>query len=191
MINARQLADIPVLDLDGQEVRLGDLWSHRPAILVWLRHYGCVFCQEQTAEFLKRRADIERRGAALAFVGNGSPRFARGFRDEYCPGCTVLTDPRLDSYRAIGARSGLLNTLGPQAWGSALRAFRRGARQRGVQGHAFQQGGVLVVAPGDRLLYSHLSSAAGDHPSLDAILAAIPAARRAEAGRVSHAQGVA
>jgi hypothetical protein len=27
-------------DQDGNEVRLGDLWDERPAVLIWLRHYG-------------------------------------------------------------------------------------------------------------------------------------------------------
>jgi hypothetical protein len=34
------LADLVLLDHDGREVRLGDLWSERPVALVWLRHYG-------------------------------------------------------------------------------------------------------------------------------------------------------
>ena len=34
------LADIGLPDQDDREVRLGDLWSQRPAVLVWLRHYG-------------------------------------------------------------------------------------------------------------------------------------------------------
>jgi hypothetical protein len=34
------LADIVLPDQDGHEVRLGDVWSDRPAALVWLRHYG-------------------------------------------------------------------------------------------------------------------------------------------------------
>lgn len=37
---ADALADIVLLDHDGNEVRLGELWSDRPAALVWLRHYG-------------------------------------------------------------------------------------------------------------------------------------------------------
>ena len=32
--------DLVCLDLDGNEVRLGSLWEDRPAVLVWLRHYG-------------------------------------------------------------------------------------------------------------------------------------------------------
>jgi hypothetical protein len=35
-----RLAEITLLDHTGAPVRLGDLWSERPAALVWLRHYG-------------------------------------------------------------------------------------------------------------------------------------------------------
>jgi len=39
---ADALAEIVLLDHDGNEVRLGDFWQSRegPAALVWLRHYG-------------------------------------------------------------------------------------------------------------------------------------------------------
>jgi prostamide/prostaglandin F2alpha synthase len=39
-VDATALADITLPDQDGNPVRLGDLWSERPAVLVWLRHYG-------------------------------------------------------------------------------------------------------------------------------------------------------
>lgn len=38
--DASGLADLVVKDLDGRDVRLGSLWEDRPAVLVWLRHYG-------------------------------------------------------------------------------------------------------------------------------------------------------
>lgn len=34
------LADCIATDIDGTQVRLGDLWSERPVVLVLLRHYG-------------------------------------------------------------------------------------------------------------------------------------------------------
>ena len=37
---ADALADIVLPDHEGNDVRLGDLWQDRPAVLVWLRHYG-------------------------------------------------------------------------------------------------------------------------------------------------------
>jgi hypothetical protein len=34
------LADVVLKDSSGHDVRLGDLWQDRPAVLVFLRHYG-------------------------------------------------------------------------------------------------------------------------------------------------------
>ncbi len=174
MIDVRRLGTTTVLDPGGETLRLDSLWADGPAVLVWLRHFGCLFCKEQTAEFRARRDDIVQRDARLAFIGNGGVRYAGGFRAEFCPDCTVLTDPELASYKVIGARSGVLNTLGPQAWGAGIRAFARGARQQRTQGSPFQQGGVLVVTAAGAVAYSYLSKAAGDHPPVDDVIAALP-----------------
>jgi hypothetical protein len=34
------LAPVQARDLDGQPVRLGTLWEDRPAVLIFLRHFG-------------------------------------------------------------------------------------------------------------------------------------------------------
>ncbi len=35
-----RLRDASILDLDGNEVRLGELWAERTVVLVFVRHYG-------------------------------------------------------------------------------------------------------------------------------------------------------
>jgi hypothetical protein len=37
---ADELADFVLQDHRGDDVRLGELWSEGPGVLVWLRHYG-------------------------------------------------------------------------------------------------------------------------------------------------------
>ena len=37
---ADALDGITLPDHEGREVRLGELWRDRPAVIVWLRHYG-------------------------------------------------------------------------------------------------------------------------------------------------------
>ncbi|HET9741565.1 MAG TPA: hypothetical protein VFQ00_02340 [Terriglobales bacterium] len=37
---AARLANLVLRDVNGQAVRLGDLWSTHPAVVVFLRHYG-------------------------------------------------------------------------------------------------------------------------------------------------------
>jgi AhpC/TSA antioxidant enzyme len=172
-MDVRALEAAHVLDMSGRATRLRSLWSSAPAVVVWLRHFGCIYCAEQAREFAGARLEIEGLGARLAFVGNGSVAGARSFQARVAPGCAVFTDPRLESYQAIGARHGVLSTVGPQTWAHAVRAFKRGARQRRVQGHPFQQGGVLVVAPGTRVAYVHVSRSAGDHPPLSGVLEAV------------------
>lgn len=119
------------------------------------------------------RSEIEALGGRLVFVGSGSPAFARDFRAERAPDCTVLSDPEVASYRAIGARHGVVSTLHPAMISASLRARRSGARQARVQGRAMQQGGVLVVLPGDRVAWSYISRHAGDHPRPTEVVAAL------------------
>lgn len=38
--HAGELEDIALKDQNGADVRLGDMWRDRPAVLVFLRHYG-------------------------------------------------------------------------------------------------------------------------------------------------------
>jgi peroxiredoxin len=172
-MDARALSQVTVLDIQGSTVRLGELWRAHPAVIVWLRHFGCVFCREQALEMRKALPAIEKAGGELVFIGNGGPRYAKAFKESFAPDVRVLTDPDLRSYRTIGARSGILNTVGPQAWLAGIRALRSGARQTSVKGHPFQQGAVMVLTPGDHIAYSHMSRAAGDHPPVASVLAAL------------------
>lgn len=34
------LADVQLLDVEGKSHRLGDLWKERPALLLFVRHFG-------------------------------------------------------------------------------------------------------------------------------------------------------
>jgi peroxiredoxin len=175
-MDTRALVAASVQGTDGEPVRLADAWRDHPAVVVWLRHFGCVFCREHVAEVRAARPDIEALHGGIVFVGNGTPRAAAWFQTRFAPDSTVVTDPDLVTYRAIGARSGLMSTLGPKAWGAGLRAFGTGARQTTTKGHPFQQGGVLVIAPANKVLYRHVSATAGDHAPLDRVLAALRAA---------------
>jgi len=91
-------------------------------------------------------------------------------------GLPVLSDIARTSYRAAGMRRSLFGLLHPRLLRNLLRALRRGFRQRGVQGDAWQQGGVLVVARDGRLLHAQLDGTGGDELDLAAVLAAWRAA---------------
>ena len=118
--------------------------------------------------------EIRRRGAELVIVGNGRPEHAADFREAQRIECPLFVDPDLKAYAAAGLKRGVLSSLNPRVVARGLRAFSAGQRQGATQGDPWQQGGVFVVTPEGKVLFSHVSEEAGDHPAVADVLAALP-----------------
>lgn len=118
---------------------------------------------------------IRARGVELHVIGNGAPMFIGGFRDTTGYDGPIYTDPSLRAYRAAQLRRGLRTVLTPGTVVRTIGALRRGFRQGRTQGDALQQGGVVVVAPGGRVLWHQVSRGPGDNAAADQILAALEA----------------
>ncbi len=167
------VASLVVLDPDGREVPLRSTWSGRIALLVFVRHFGCLFCRQQVAGLLPILARVRAVGAEMFVVGNGTPEEARAFRDEHASRFPVLTDPSRASYCELGMRRGVATVLRPSVLVRAVRALRRGFRQSRAAGDPLQQGGVLVIDPNGVVAWRFASRAAGEHPSADEVAAAV------------------
>jgi AhpC/TSA antioxidant enzyme len=126
------------------------------------------------AELRPHLKEAHRKGANVAFIGNGLPPMAKGFaqRMGLDGDALVLTDPRRESYRRAGFRRGLWATLGPRALLKLIPAlFRFGPRR--IQGDPWQQGGTLVVAKGGEVRFRYVSAFQGDRPAPRDVLAAL------------------
>ena len=167
------LARVTVQDEHGATVELGSLWRERPAVLVFIRHFGCIHCRDHVAELLAARPDVERAGAAVVLIGNGSPSFIAGFREQTKWTGAIYTDPSLAAYRAAELVRSVGATLDPRSLGKAARALFRGQRQGRQQGDQWQQGGVLVVDTAGTVRWHHASSRPGDNAPAAQILAAL------------------
>lgn len=168
------VASSTVLDLQGAEHPLAELWRERTGVLVFLRHFGCVFCQQQAVEVHRERPQLLSKGAELHLIGNGETAHAQAFARVLGLTCPLWTDPSLVTFRALQMKRGFRVSLGsPSTWLATVRAIRQGLRQGRTQGDAWQLGGVLVVRAGGELVYRHTSAFAGDHPPVGGLLAAI------------------
>ena len=117
--------------------------------------------------------EIRSRGAELIIVGNGRPEHAIDFRESEHVESPLYVDPELRAYAAAGLKRGLRSSLSVGVVLRGVRALREGKRQGATMGDAWQQGGVFVIRPGNRVAFSYISEEAGDHPSAEAIIAAL------------------
>jgi len=157
---------LTVLTPDGDSVRLGDLWAERPAMLVLVRHYGCLFCREQLADLRPVWSQIEAAGVQPMVIGNGTPLMAEAFAEETGLTVPLYTNPGREVYAALGTkRPGFGAFLNPRLYWNGLRAALRGFFPRPPKGDPAQLGGVFLVRPGGEMPYAYRSDLAGDHPS--------------------------
>jgi peroxiredoxin len=117
--------------------------------------------------------EIRRLGAELVVVGNGRPEHAADFRDSEGIEHPLYVDPEMRAYAAAGLRRGVASSLGLRTFRHAIRAWRSGKRQEGVQGDPWQQGGCFVIRPDGRVVYAQVSREAGDHADPDEIIGAL------------------
>lgn len=126
---------------------------------------------------LHREMDTLTAAGAMVFViGNGSPSFIAGFRETTGYAGPVYTDPSLAVYRAAQLKRGVTKTLDPRALAPTIGALFRGHRQGRTQGDAWQQGGVLVIAPSGDVVWHHASERPGDNAAPSEIAAALKSA---------------
>ncbi len=121
----------------------------------------------------EQTAAITGRGAEPAAIGTGSPREAADLASELGLEFPLFTDPDRRTYAALGTRRSVIGILHTGTLRSAVRAWRQGHRQDGVQGDPMQLGGVVVIRPGGMVAMVQRSVHAGDHPDIEAILQAI------------------
>jgi hypothetical protein len=125
------------------------------------------------------REKFEAAGARLVVIGQGTPRHAQHFREQFdLDGFEILVDPDLEAYKIAGAKkAGVAGLLGPR---SVISGLKRAASERIVQGPTqgsnTQLGAVLVVTPGDSIAWAHIAENAGDNPPNERVLEAVRAA---------------
>lgn len=179
------LADAQVLDRRGVASPLGQRWHDRPALLVFLRHFGCIGCAEQVGVIAPRVPELVRLGIAVVFVGNGAAQFIDGFVERNALAgqpIEIVTDPSCTTFDALGLENGKRALLSPRAVANAVRARIAGYRQTGIEGAGFQQGGIALVDQDGTLRYLHRDRTLGDHaPTADVVDAALALAARRDA----------
>ena len=158
-----------VFDEAKKPIPISRFWEDSPAILVFLRHFGCIACRAHAQDTWSQRERLEQTGSKIIFIGNGDPGAIDGFRKAYDLGdAAIYTDPTLKLFQLAGFRRGvgaLVNGRSAVNMAKlALKGHKNGNPLDSENGSNFQLGGIVVVQPGAIVNYHYISESVGDVP---------------------------
>ncbi len=134
---------------------LSTLSRETHTLVVFLRHFNCIYCRESLAELRRLRSEIEAEGAQIAVVHMGTESQAEELLSLFdLSDVERFSDPEQKLYRAFGLeRTSLGQLLGPASWMGMVRAglkspFTPGKRLKGIVGDVLQMPGVFLLSNG-------------------------------------------
>jgi peroxiredoxin len=177
--------DALLIDPDGREVLLSAMWRDEPAVIVFLRYFGCPFCQAQVVTLRRDEALFREAGARVALVGHGHPADALAFVQAKRLPFPLLLDRDRGAYRVYGLTQGkVMQVLSPKAALPWLKAeLSSETRQGGLKGGSFlQMPGTFVIDTGGvvrfrggLIQFAHRNKHVADSPANEHILRLVAA----------------
>jgi hypothetical protein len=162
------LLDRPVSGLNLVPGTLRDQLGENVNLLVFLRHFGCIFCRETLAD-MRALAERDDRFPNPIFFFQGSPTEGRAFLRRYWPSLRAVADPDAVFYEGFGvARGGMVQMFRPAVWAARSRAEAKGLANGERSGDIWRMPGVFL-ARGAEILWSHDFRHAADHPDYERV----------------------
>lgn len=142
---------------------LAELSEKSPVLLVFLRHFGCPFCQESLLQLSEKRVEIESKGIRILLVYMADEKTARDYLRTYnLDDIDQLSDPESIAYKRFKLHRGSFNQLlGIKVlyrW--AWLAIRKRIFYKGIAGDIYQMPGIFLLHQGEIVKqFVHRSSA--------------------------------
>lgn len=163
-----------LMGLDGKRTALADRWADRPAVVSFLRYFGCPFCQAWVGRLVRQADAFAEVGAGVVLVGQGTPGEALGFTGPRRVPFEILVDPDRSAYHAFGlVDGGAFQILAPAAVAGWIGVQVRGeGRQGGLHGGSLaQMPGTFVVDGAGVIRFAHRNRHQADDPDAAVVLA--------------------
>ncbi|CAN5680950.1 hypothetical protein BH23CHL5_BH23CHL5_07920 [soil metagenome] len=157
--------DATLLNTDGKIVNLSAVWSSfdGDTVLVFLRHFGCIFCRQHAKELSASAERIRLAGGQVVLIGMETPQEAAEFARNQDVPFPVLSDADRSAYRAYGLPEGSIGQLaGPKVVAASLRAVANGAGVGKAVGNRRQLPGTYIVDNAGVIRFAKPAAHAGD-----------------------------
>jgi len=115
----------------SEGISLYDLSMKSPLMVVFLRHFGCIFCKEALKDLSSKKAMLELKGIKLVFAHMSDDKTAQAYFTDYDLGdFYTISDPDCKAYSDFGLTKGSFGQL------FGLTVMIRGV-QANMNGNAF------------------------------------------------------
>ncbi len=129
-----------------------------------------MFARQQAADLMNVKKKLDAAAVGLVAIGSGSPQSAKKFVDDFHFTGEMYVNRDLSVYKAFDLERGITKTVGLSSLIKGVQTMKKGFRQGRSAGDLWQQGGLFVLGPGERLLFAHRDKFAGDHADLQQAL---------------------
>jgi len=144
-----------------------------PVLLVFLRHFGCVFCKEALKDIAMKRASWTEKGVYIVLVHMSDNDTANTFFNKFgLHGITHISDPDCRLYAKFGLAKGTVSQLfGLKNW---IRGFEVSGSGKAFPslsqiGDGFQMPGIFLLQNGG-IKQSFIHKTASDRPDYEALI---------------------
>jgi len=151
--------------------RVLDMSNKKPVFLIFLRHFGCIFCREGLAEIADAKKRLFKKGAEIVFFHMSDNATADDYFEHFDLSDTEhVADPECIIYQKFGLAKGNFNQLfGLKNWMRGFNATMKGTSFSLKHiGDAFQMPGVFVLCDGE-IKCSYIHQIASDKPNYEVL----------------------
>ncbi|NNF21650.1 MAG: AhpC/TSA family protein [Saprospiraceae bacterium] len=151
---------------------LHDLSLDKAVMLVFLRHFGCVFCREALFDLAKKKEEIDAGNVELVFVHMATEELAESYFSEFgLPDVKHISDPECELYAKFGLVKGNFSQLfGFNTWVRGFEARKKGIRWTMEKiGDSLQMPGIFLFRDG-QLRNSYVHKTVSDRPDYNKLI---------------------
>lgn len=147
---------------EGNDLR--SITEENTVMLVFLRHFGCVFCREALDDFSKIKVELNQLNIKLIFVHMSEESYGDQYFKEYgLESEEHISDPDMTLYEYFGLQKGTFRELyGLKVWSRAI-GLKFGMETKKPLGNMKQMPGVFLLKSGE-IINSFIHKSAADKP---------------------------
>ncbi|XP_015268158.1 PREDICTED: thioredoxin-like protein AAED1 isoform X1 [Gekko japonicus] len=179
-VELRSASSRLVVDAAGKRIPFGALYEQQKTIVVFVRHFLCYACKEYVEDLGKIPKEfLQDANVRLVVVGQSSHHHIKPFCNLTGYPYEMFVDPEREIYRILGMKRGEASSTSVQSphvkssllSGSIKSMWRAMASPAfDFQGDPAQQGGTLILGPGDEIHFMHLDKNRLAHAPINAVL---------------------